>query len=206
MLRLGDGDAITATDGSGRFQRCRLVGKGLERDGEIITAPRPTPEVGVIHAVPAGRKLDEISRMLAEAGVAWLQPVATAGATPFAKDAAGADRRRRRLEAIAIAAMEQSRSGWLLDVRPPRTLTDVIDGTDDGVVVVALDPGADQPLSRIDRTAPAYALAVGPESGWSADERSLLSAARVRLGPEILRTEHAALAAVSAIFVLAGRW
>lgn len=205
VLRLKDGDAVIVTDGAGSLRHCRLVDSGLEPEGDVDTVGRPSPQVGVVQAVPAARKLDEITRMVAEVGAAWLQPVITSASSPFARDAAGAERRQRRLEAIAVSAMEQSRSRWLLEVRQPMALADATTSMGDAVVV-ALDPVADRSLREVADDASTYAVVVGPESGWSMDERSLLGSARVRLGSEILRTEHAAMAAVSAILARGGRW
>lgn len=205
VLRLRDGAAVVATDGTGRLQHCRLAGDRLEPTADPITLPPRMPQLGVMQAVPSGRKLDEITRMLGEVGVAWLQPVVMRTASAFAADAKGAARRLWRLRAIAVSALEQSRSGWLLDVREPSRLVVAVaaDGAD---VRLLLDPSAKQRLSDVELSeATTVTVVIGPETGWDVAERAV-GGLPVRLGPEVLRTEHAGLAAVAAVMARSGRW
>lgn len=206
MLRLRDGATVIATDGAGRLQECRLRHEKLQSVGAVVTHARPTPIIGVIHAVPAGRKLDDITRMIAEVGVAWLQPTVTRLGSAFARDDAARVRRLGRLEAIAIAALEQSRSGWLLDIRSPTDLAQAI-SSDTADVRLLLDPMAPTRLTEIGMGAAGeVTLLVGPEAGWDDAERLVDGCQPVRLGSEVVRSEHAALAAASGVLALAGRW
>jgi 16S rRNA (uracil1498-N3)-methyltransferase len=77
-----------------------------------------------------------------------------------------------------------------------------------GGLRLLLSPLAEKGLRQALAPAPAaLTLAAGPEGGFSAEEETLLAAAGfalVRLGPRVLRTETAALAALAAIDALAG--
>lgn len=203
VLRLRDGDEVIATDGHGSFVPARLAGDVLEVAGDVVVRPRPTPGIGVIHAIPAGRKLDEVIRVLAEIGVEWVQPVASDRAEQFAK-ASGIERRLQRLRAIAVSALEQSRSGWLMDVRTPVGLAEAVLHVGLGY---ALEPDAPLALGDADLgAAEEVVVAVGPERGWSDQDRALLAPLRpVRLGYEVLRTEHAAAAAAAGLLTRT-RW
>ena len=67
---------------------------------------------------------------------------------------------------------------------------------------LTLDPTGDVSLATVQVTTGAVAVAIGPEGGWSPRDRDTLSATGftgLRLGPRILRTETAGLAAIAAL-------
>jgi 16S rRNA (uracil1498-N3)-methyltransferase len=76
--------------------------------------------------------------------------------------------------------------------------------------VLVLHEEASLPLSRVELpTGGEITLVVGPEGGIAADELAALEAAGavpVRLGPEVLRTSTAGVAAVAALSLRLGRW
>jgi 16S rRNA (uracil1498-N3)-methyltransferase len=73
-------------------------------------------------------------------------------------------------------------------------------------VKILLSPRSQLSLSRVPESR-SYVLAVGPEAGFDADEEAAFAAAGfvpVKLGPRVLRTETAALAALAALSALRG--
>ena len=72
-----------------------------------------------------------------------------------------------------------------------------------GSLRLVLDPAGEHRLADLPRPASARAwIAIGPEGGWSPADRGLLHAAGfsgLRLGPRVLRTETAGLAAIAAL-------
>ncbi|WP_141696044.1 RsmE family RNA methyltransferase, partial [Xanthomonas translucens] len=67
---------------------------------------------------------------------------------------------------------------------------------------LTLDPQGEQRLRTLEIAGNAATIAIGPEGGWSPRDRAALHAAGfagLRLGPRILRTETAGLAAIAAL-------
>ncbi|HEY3810755.1 MAG TPA: 16S rRNA (uracil(1498)-N(3))-methyltransferase, partial [Acidimicrobiales bacterium] len=99
-------------------------------------------------------------------------------------DAGRVDRHIDRLQTVARQAVMQSRGWWLPEVVGVEPVDALISGT--GVAIAA--PGGDPPSLEFPT------VLVGPEGGWSPAEEQSAPAA-VALGPGILRTETAAVAA-----------
>jgi CO/xanthine dehydrogenase FAD-binding subunit len=140
-----------------------------------------------------------------------------AGRTQGRPDAAGRVAVRARWQAVADAALEQSRGIHRAVVED---VVD-IDGLGDGgwssgrrslrLVAAPGAPGLRSVFrSLVDEVGPdVVAVAVGPEGGWTSDELARLVArdwSPVGLGATVLRTEHAGPAALAALAALAGRW
>jgi len=107
--------------------------------------------------------------------------------------------RLRRWEAIVESAAEQSHRGEIPTVTGPLTLASALEAATDSRVL-ALDPSASMPLAQAIDGSAAYTIAVGPEGGWTEDERSLLGsrgAVSVNLGPRILRARLASVVAAA---------
>ena len=125
--------------------------------------------------------------------------------TSTAACAAASAERLTRLRAIALDAARQSGRGDLPELSGPLPLTDALsDARDQDSLKLCLDPTADTPLGVALRTRAGrpLTLLVGPEGGFSPDEReSALAAgfALARLGSLVLRTELAGAAALGAV-------
>jgi 16S rRNA (uracil1498-N3)-methyltransferase len=97
----------------------------------------------------------------------------------------------------------------LPELQPPRSLGDFL-AAESSALKLVLDPSASMTLAQLElQPATSICLLVGPEGGLS--ERDLAAARAVgfqglRLGPRILRTETAALAAISGLNALYGDW
>ena len=107
-------------------------------------------------------------------------------------------------QGVLLSACEQSGRSLIPSLRSPAALPDWFVAHHDGLVfdhrVTRTLPGLPHPGTSLN-------LLVGPEGGLSQEERSQATAAgftAVRLGPRVLRTETAPLAALAAIQVLWG--
>jgi 16S rRNA (uracil1498-N3)-methyltransferase len=115
----------------------------------------------------------------------------------------GAELREERLRAVMLDAARQCGRGDLPELSPLVSLERALQASDG--LGVLLDPNAEQSLVELLRSvAPSQpmALAVGPEGGFSEAEAQRLRAAGfqpVRLAPFVLRTELAAVAALSVV-------
>ena len=107
--------------------------------------------------------------------------------------------RLARWRVIAGSAAEQSHRGIVPDIVGPTTLTDALGQIGNSQLLV-LDPTAAQPLTRIIGAEPSYALAVGPEGGWTKEELAMMTergGTSVNLGPRILRARLAPVVAAA---------
>lgn len=182
VLRLRDGEAVTVTDGAGRWCPCRLAAGDLVVDGEVIAESAPR-EVTVAVAPPKGDRLDWLVQKCTEIGVGRIVLLsAERSVVRWDDDRAG--KRLERLRRIAAEAAMQARRVWFPEVGGPVAAAAVLAA---GVIA---EPGG-RAIGRADTT-----VAVGPEGGWSPGEVSM-AADRVSLGANVLRVETAAVVAVT---------
>ncbi|QYG93701.1 16S rRNA (uracil(1498)-N(3))-methyltransferase [Iamia sp. SCSIO 61187] len=181
-LRLRPGDALTVSDGAGRWRAARF-GAEVEVTGDVVDDPAPEPPVTIGLAPVKGQRPEWAVQKLTELGVdtIWLL-VADRSVVRWegARGAGHAD----RLARVAREAAMQSRRCRLPAIRVGVPVADAL--TSEGVALA--DPGGSVPtLAR-------PVVLVGPEGGWSDAERAA-APARVALGPTVLRAETAAVAA-----------
>jgi 16S rRNA (uracil1498-N3)-methyltransferase len=210
VLRLRVGDGVEISDGGGRHASGDLMAGGVRLRSDTSSVPRPAPPMHVVHALPKGRKLDEVVRACVELGMDALLPVA-ADRSVRRPEGARAAKAVVRWTAVARAACEQSRRTYRPSVSPIVAVTDLVvehrwllahpEATESLPEVL----GEGTPSGHGDPVT----IAVGPEGGWSdAEVDHLVSAGArgVRLGPTVLRTEHAAAAALAVMGAALGRW
>lgn len=205
-LRRRVGDPVSVADGAGGLWQAEIAEAGppvrlalLERH----EPPAATPAVTVVHALPVGRKLDEVVRRLSELGVERLQPVVSDRCEnrPTAAKAAKAS---RRWQAVAHAAAKQARRALPMTVEAVQPWPGALPQAPAGAV---LWEDADRPLGEvIGQPLPQeVAVGVGPEGGLTAAEVHAAGVAPAALGTTILRTETAAVAACAVLLHRAGR-
>ena len=186
-LRLRAGEIVTASDGVGGVRMCRWVAGGaLEPDGEVSTEAPRSPSIGVGFALVKSEKPEWIVQKLTELGVDRILPFAAARSV-VQWDGPKASRNLERLRRVSVEAAMQSRQRWLPVVEPVRPFAAVL--ADGGVVLADADPAASPPA--LDRPT----VLVGPEGGWSDEERAAADGRFVRFGASVLRAETAAIAA-----------
>jgi 16S rRNA (uracil1498-N3)-methyltransferase len=186
VLRLRAAEPITVSDGRGRWRECRL-GAELVIDGDVVVEAAPTPPVTVAFALTKGDKPELAVQKLTEVGADRIVLVlAEHSVVRWDDDKAG--RALARLRKVAREAAMQSRRTWLPHVEGPVPVAEA-----------AGLPGA--ALADIGGGPPSLAhpaVLVGPEGGWSEDERSTAHRAglpTVGLGMNVLRAETAAVVA-----------
>lgn len=187
VLRLRDGESVSVTDGAGRWRIARFVGDGgtsrLEMSGEINMSPEISQPLTVAVAIPKGDRLDWMVQKATELGVDHIQLLhARRSVVRWKPDRV--DKQLSRLQRIADEAARQSRRLYGVVIAPPLDAISMIGGA------VIAEPGG-RAIGPSD-----HMVAIGPEGGWSPEE---LDAAgeRIDLGPNILRTETAALVAIT---------
>jgi 16S rRNA (uracil1498-N3)-methyltransferase len=182
VLRLRSGDRLSVTDGAGRWRWCRF-GPELTPDGPVEVDPPPSPPISVAFALVKGERPELVVQKLTEVGVDRIVPF-LADRSVVRWDDAKAARHHQRLVRIAREAAMQCRRTWWPEV-VETTSFDAVAALP-GAVAAERDgapPSLDHPT-----------VLVGPEGGWSDEERARLPGL-VGLGPTILRAETAAIAA-----------
>jgi 16S rRNA (uracil1498-N3)-methyltransferase len=205
VLRLRVGDALILFDDAGGEHTATVV--ALARHtvrvsvGEYLTSDRESPlHITLAQGISRGERMDVVVQKATELGVKRIVPVLAARTVVRLNAAQGANR-LRRWRAIAVAACEQCGRNRLPEVTAPMTLQQfLVSQLPDGLRLMLRPDGRlkvrDLPAS------PAVTLLIGPEGGLSDAEQSAALAAQFQglsLGPRILRTETAALAALAVI-------
>ena len=195
VLRLRPYDALTLTDGWGHWIEAvvasNFAATGVVRTtGSVRKADEP-PDVGVAFALTKSDKPETVVQKLTELGMRRIVPI-RASRSVVKWDADRADRHIVRLAAVARSALAQCRGAWLPIIEP---VTDVA-VLAQRVGVVRADRGG-RGVSSADRL-----IAVGPEGGWTDEEREQL-VDRVGLPGAVLRAETAAI--VAAALLVANR-
>lgn len=215
VLRARPGEAFTAAVG-GTAYRCALAGaEGGRAVGRILgqepVRSEPPLYVTVFQGLAKGDKLEQVVQHGTELGAAAFVPVACARSV-VRLDPDRAAARVQRWQRIAREAAQQARRGQVPAVEPVCAWEAAAAraGSFDLALVLweqeAGQPGLAALLAGL-RPGARLALYVGPEGGLTEQEVAAAVAAGARtvgLGPRILRTETAALAALAAILYAVG--
>ena len=207
VLRLGVGDACVLFNGDGHDYAARIVAAGKRElrvhiDGAIAVASESALHITLLQGIARGEKMDLILQKATELGVAQFRPL-WSQRSEVKLDDARASKRLAHWRSVVASACEQSGRAVVPDVAAPLALQGVLAGLPPGGRRLILDPAADTGVRTLEANpAEAVLLAVGPEGGWSPLDLEQLRAAGfngLRLGPRILRTETAGLAAIAAL-------
>lgn len=204
-LRQGDDCVLFNGDGNDRNARISTVGK-REVAVEILSCDPVENEsplrVILIQGIARGEKMDLILQKATELGVAAFVPV-LAERTEVKLDAERTEKRMVHWHNVIASACEQSGRARLPALAPPTALADAAAALDEACMKLTLDPQGELALASLAIAQPAtVAVAIGPEGGWSPRDREVLRTAGflgLRLGPRVLRTETAGLAAIAVL-------
>ena len=203
VMRLGEGAEVLLFDGHSGEWLARIVEAARKRMTLSVDRqsrpPETIPDVWLAFAPVKRAHTDWLVEKATELGAARLIPVMTQRTV--------AERvKLERLESIAIEAAEQCGRTRLPEISEPVTLKALLAA--ERPLYFADETGG-EPAASAFKTGPALLL-VGPEGGFTEDERATIRAARdavaISLGPRILRAETAALAALAAYMAVAGDW
>jgi 16S rRNA (uracil1498-N3)-methyltransferase len=212
VLRLRPGDEVTLFNGRGGEYAGRIAAiERLRVQVDVLqhrAVERESPlAVTLVQGVSAGEKMDFTVQKATELGVSAVQPVVAARSTGRITGER-AEIKRTHWQRVAIAACEQCGRNRVPEVRPVATLAGYCAAAGAAGTRLLLSPqgrlGLRDAAARLEG---GVALAAGPEAGFDAQEEAMLVEAGflpVRLGPRVLRTETAALAALAALNALAG--
>lgn len=193
--RIRVGDTIGLIDGRGT--RASAVVETVSRRTLAFTVcrrqqlPSPSPSIVVASAVPKGERFRTMIDMLSQVGVAAIAPLHCERSTTRPRRSSG-DRWRR----IAIEACKQSRNPFVPEIAEPVGLRESLTRVTTTDVLAYAEAGGD-PLDGLSTGGGRLYIYVGPEGGFTDNEKSLLEkrgARPVGLGDRVLRVETAAVA------------
>lgn len=211
VLRLRSGDGVVLFNGDGWEHDGRIAAlRSGEVEVELLAseagvADSPLP-VTLLQGVARGERMDLVVQKATELGVARIVPV-LATRSVVRLDGRQAQRKLEHWQAVAIAACEQSGRSRLPVVETPVTLEQALSRVPTQGCRFTLSPGAGTPLAALARGTDQVSLLIGPEGGLTEAEIGLATGAGFEprsLGPRILRTETAALAALAVLQAVGG--
>ncbi len=196
LVGLLDGRGRTA---SGRIAAVRKDSRTKQWELDVLIDrldehPRARPRVEVWSAVPKGGRLDDMIDQLSQAGACGWAPLDT---TRSVAEPTG--HKLTRLHRIIVESAKQCGRPWLLEVGDGGSIADAMRA---GVVIFAdasgtsFEPSAPGPAPELVR------VLVGPEGGWTDEERSQARASGAILasfGPHAMRIETAAVVAAAIV-------
>jgi 16S rRNA (uracil1498-N3)-methyltransferase len=210
VLRLPAGAGVTLFNGDGRDYPSRIAGFGrgsveMEVRGQSAARAESPLAIRLVQGIARGERMDIVVQKATELGVAAIAPVATArSVVKLDRDTRG--RKLAHWRGVAVAACEQCGRARIPTIADPVPLATHLARPAGGTRLL-LTPEAEVSLAATAREAVTVELLVGPEGGLEDGERRAALAAgyrACRLGPRVLRSETAAIAALAVLHSVAG--
>lgn len=216
VLRMKDGDELLVFNGKDGEWRAAIRATGRKACNldliEQVRAQTNAIDLRYLFAPLKHARLDYMVQKAVEMGAGSLQPVMTQFTQASRVNL-------ERMEANVIEAAEQCGVLTIPDIREPVKLTELLrswDKTEAGRRLLFCDEGEEtqNPLPALNRLSDfkgtPLALLIGPEGGFSPEERELLRSSDfvtpIPLGPRILRADTAAVAALAVVQATLGDW
>ena len=210
VLRMQPDDKLTLFCGDNREFSATITRAHKKKVMVTITAVqqvnRESPRgIHLAQAISKGDRMEWVIQKAVELGATSITPLLTTHCV-VRLDATRLAKKQAQWQAIAIAACEQSGRNQLPMVHPACSLNDYLQACD-ATIKLVLDPYVAKTWRDYTFATSDIALLIGPEGGLSDDEVSLAQAQGFHslcLGPRVLRTETAAIAALSVLQSIAG--
>jgi 16S rRNA (uracil1498-N3)-methyltransferase len=202
VLRMNDGDPVRLFNGDGHEyagQLCDVQKKSASvLVGDILRSEADTPlKLQLGQVVSKGDRMDFTIQKATELGISDITPLWSERCEVRLKGER-LDKKMEHWQKVAISACEQSGRNRIPAIHQPQYFADWAKNNNADVRLL-LHPHRQKPLRDYPQPA-SVALLVGPEGGFSEQEVEMAMSsgfAGLTLGPRILRTETAALAALS---------
>jgi 16S rRNA (uracil1498-N3)-methyltransferase len=204
VLRLEPGAPLIVFDGRGAEYSARI--ESVRKSAVLIEVQDRSPSsresslsLTLVQGISRGERMDLVVQKAAELGVTSIIPVLTER-TVVKLDAKQSERKLAHWQGIATAACEQSGRDTLPNIVAPQSLDEFLRRIDPQSTRVLLSPTGTQRVNDLKAPERKVVVLIGPEGGLSdPEQRSAIGAGflAVRMGPRILRTETAAVAALA---------
>lgn len=209
VLRLQPGDAVAVFNGTEGEWLAYLIAAGkkaasirLERRTADV---KPPPDIDYVFAPLKHARLDYVVQKATELGARRLRPVITQRTIA---ERVNLDRMR----ANVIEAAEQCNLVYVPEVLEPAPLHKVLGAWDQARALIYCDEAAPiaNPAAALGHITPPAAVLVGPEGGFTQEERqqllSMPNVTAISLGPRIMRADTVAIAALALVQATIGDW
>ncbi|WP_066365312.1 16S rRNA (uracil(1498)-N(3))-methyltransferase [Herbidospora mongoliensis] len=213
VRRITAGERVDVTDGAGTVAECTVETAGKDHLDltvlRVYEIPPPSPRLVVVQGLPKGDRGELAVEMMTEAGVDAIVPwSASRSITQWKGDRAAKSLARWR--STAREAGKQARRFHLPEVLDLASTNQVAALLESAALAVVLHEESAEPLSRLDLPEKGdIVVVVGPEGGVSDEEITRFQAAGAvpaLLGPTVLRTSTAGVAAAAVLLTRTGRW
>ena len=212
VLRLVDGDPLVLFNGDGSDYQARIC--AINKRGVTVQVISREPlhtesalPLVLAQGVARGDKMDLIVQKATELGVVRIVPLLTER-SEVKLDPVRAQKRLSHWRAVAASACEQCGRARVPEIQPAMSLSAWLDVLpDDGSLRLALLPEATLACRDLQFASMGGVLVVGPEGGLGDRDIAALhdaGFAGLRLGPRVLRTETAGMAALASLQALHG--
>lgn len=207
-LRMRPGEQVTLCAETGKDFNCTVI--ECRADGALVRVEKitesfgePSAEVTVCQCWPKGDKLETVTQKSVELGAKAILPLESMRCVSR-PDGKAAEKKTARLQKIALEAAKQSGRGIVPKILPPTTLKNALDlAAAQGDILFCYEGGTESLRGALQSAGNKLFVFIGPEGGFAPEEAEYaesIGAKLLTLGPRILRTETAPLAALSAIF------
>ena len=204
VLRLRQGDEVVVFGGDG-LERTAVLDELVERRWRIRLGPacrpcrEPSRKIHVGLAAIRNERFDMAVQKLTELGVAGIVPIAAERCVISYGDRAVWEKRRARMQRIAVEAAEQSERTTVPEISDPLPMMDFLKQAELSETCALVERRTADHISQYRPSGRHLGLLIGPEGGWTGAEAEAIAdrATPVTLGPLILRSETAAIAAAS---------
>lgn len=208
-LRMRVGDMLCVTNGMGEDYGCQI--EEITKDTVLLkvcykqaNSSEPSCKVTIYQGVPKSTKLEDIIQKCVELGVSKIVPVLTKRCVSR-PDEKSANKKNQRYSKIALEAAQQSGRGIVPQIAPMLTLKQALKDDNADTKIVFYEGGGEKLTSIVNSDCKSVSIYIGPEGGFEKDEVELIESngAKVAtLGPRILRTQTAPVAALTAVMLL----
>ena len=205
VLRCKEQDKLILFNGNGSeypavitsIRRNHVWVKVLSQNDSFNESPLT---ITLVQAISKGERMDYTIQKVVELGVNTIIPLITERSLNLKPDRV--EKKLNHWKGVAISACEQCGRNTIPAITPPVLLSDWLDDCNKDELNLMLAPSAGNHLNKINYSQENITLLIGPEGGLSDNEMSQCldhGITGIKMGPRILRTETAAVTALSII-------
>lgn len=213
VMRCRAGDRVVVFNGLGAEAEAEItaVSRGSVSLSTrlVVTTPRPPITITLAQAVPKGKNMDLIIQKATELGVSRLVPLLSER-TVVQLDGEDLEKKRQKWQRVAIEACKQCGQNWVPEVTAPASVEALARQVKDAIRLIAAIGSESRPLKTLlaeraqsgEVPPSAATVMIGPEGDFTPAEISIALTQGflpLSLGPLILRSETAAIYALSII-------
>lgn len=208
-LRMKVGDMLMVCDNESQEYGCQIdeITKdtvSLKVCYKQANKTEPSCKVSIYQGVPKSSKMEDIIQKCTELGVTKITPVLTKRCVSRPDDKASS-KKNVRYQKIALEAAQQSGRGIVPKIDNMISIKEAIKNDDSDTKIIFYEGGGEPLKNIIKEDTKSVSIYIGPEGGFEKDEVDLIienGGQVATLGPRILRTQTAPVAALSAIMLL----